>query len=300
MGEPSCKLDALLEGADVVIVHEWNEPELVKAIGEHHKRNPGYRLLFHDTHHRAATEPEAMARYDLSGYDGVLAFGAVIRDLYLKNGWCKQAWTWHEAADPHVFRQRDCDGFDGDLVWVGNWGDEERTAELHEFLIEPVRELGLKAKVYGVRYPDHAKRALQEAGIEYGGWLPNHRAPEVFARYRMTVHVPRRPYVQALPGIPTIRVFEALACRIPLICAPWSDAEQLFCEGHDYLAARDGGEMRKQMSWILENPALAACIALQGHKTLMARHTCAHRVDELEEILGIRAKTPYRSGAVAI
>ena len=39
----------------------------------------------------------------------------------------------------------------------------------------------------------------------------------MFARYRVTVHVPRRPYVAALPGIPTIRPFEALACGIPLV-----------------------------------------------------------------------------------
>ena len=55
--------------------------------------------------------------------------------------------------------------------------------------------------------------------------------PEVFARFRVTVHVPRRPYVEALPGIPTIRVFEALACGIPLVCAPWDDAEGLFTPG---------------------------------------------------------------------
>ena len=31
-------------------------------IGEHHARNGGYRLFFHDTHHRAITAPEQMAR----------------------------------------------------------------------------------------------------------------------------------------------------------------------------------------------------------------------------------------------
>jgi hypothetical protein len=33
------------------------------------------------------------------------------------------------------------------------------------------------------------------------------------------------------PGIPTIRVFEALACGVPLICAPWRDEENLFPPG---------------------------------------------------------------------
>jgi spore maturation protein CgeB len=45
---------------------------------------------------------------------------------------------------------------------------------------------------------------------------------------------------RALPGIPTIRVFEALACGIPLVSAPWDDAEGLFRPGEDFLVARDG------------------------------------------------------------
>ena len=45
---------------------------------------------------------------------------------------------WHEAADTRVFRPSQADK-EGDLVWVGNWGDDERTAELQEFLIDPDR-----------------------------------------------------------------------------------------------------------------------------------------------------------------
>ena len=61
----------------------------------------------------------------------------------------------------------------------------------------------------------------------------------------MTVHVPREPYARALPGVPTIRVFEALACGIPLLSAPWEDAEHLFTPGRDFLVARDGAQMRR-------------------------------------------------------
>ena len=213
-------LKAELEGADLVLVHEWNEPRLVAQIGELRKNGGTFRLLFHDTHHRAVSAPREMEAFDLSGYDGVLAFGQVVRDLYLRNGWAKAAWTWHEAADIEVFRPIEAPKT-GDLVWIGNWGDDERTAELSEFLIEPARELKLQTLIHGVRYPDSAREKLRDAGIEYGGYLPNFRAPQTFARFRVTVHVPRRPYVAALPGIPTIRPFEALACGIPLISAPW-------------------------------------------------------------------------------
>ncbi|HEV3408702.1 MAG TPA: glycosyltransferase [Chthoniobacterales bacterium] len=274
-------IDATLSGADLVLVHEWNEHELVRRIGEHHARNRGYVLLFHDTHHRAMTAPDQMHGYELTHYDGVLAYGDVLRQLYEERDWARRAFTWHEAADTRVFRPLPRGDYEGDVVWIGNWGDDERSAELREFLIEPVSVLGLNAKIYGVRYPDSALELLREARIDFGGWLPNYRAPEVFARYKLTVHIPRRPYVRALPGIPTIRPFEALACGIPLVCSPWDDSEHLFTPGKDYLVARDPAEMKKHLRALLEDKQMARELAEHGLETIRARHTCAHRVDEL-------------------
>lgn len=280
----SIDLDKELQAANLVLVHEWNEHDLVRRIGEHHASRRNYLLLFHDTHHRAVTDKESVAGYDLRHYDGVLAFGKVIRDLYLQEGWARQAWTWHEAADINVFFPHSAKNMEGDLVWIGNWGDDERTAELQEFLLKPVKALGLKAQVYGVRYPDSARAALADAGIEYRGWLPNFEAPEVFARFRVTVHVPRRPYATALPGIPTIRVFEALACGIPMASAPWDDIEGLFTPGEDFVLARNGEEMKHKLSALLQDPGMARKIASRGLETIRSRHTCAHRVDELLDI----------------
>jgi len=276
----SLDLERALDGADLVIVHEWNDRELVARVGRHRAAGGGFRLLFHDTHHRAVTAPEEMAEYDLRDYDGVLAFGGRIRDLYLERGWAARAWTWHEAADVRVFHPLERDA-EGDLVWIGNWGDGERSAELETFLIKPVRALQLMTDVHGVRYPEHAVALLRNSGIAYRGWLPNFLVPEVFARHRVTVHVPRRPYVEALPGIPTIRVFEALACGIPLVSAPWSDAESLFAPGTDFLVAHDEVEMTRQLRAVLFEKGLAESLRAHGLETIRARHTCAHRVDEL-------------------
>lgn len=273
-------LDQALDGADLVLVHEWNDPALVARLGRYRARARDFRLLFHDTHHRAVSDPAAMAAYDLRDYDGVLAFGSVLRELYLELGWTQRAWTWHEAADTRVFRPMGGLPRIGDLVWVGNWGDDERTAELREFLLEPARALGLRARVYGVRYPAAAKQALREAGIQYGGYLPNHEVPLAFARHRFTVHVPRRPYVRALPGIPTIRPFEALACGIPLVSSPWPDIDGLFCPG-DFLVARDGAEMTAHMRALSTDDDLASELSRRGRRRILAHHTCGHRVDEL-------------------
>jgi spore maturation protein CgeB len=278
-------LDEALHGADVVIVHEWSREALVERIGEHKRRGGGYVLLFHDTHHRSATDTTALAGYDLRHYDGILAFGEVIRERYLARGWGRRAWTWHEAADTRTFTPLPPAMSQDDLVWIGNWGDDERSAELRSFLVEPVRALGLTATVHGVRYPEEARRSLEEAGIHYGGWLPNHEAPHVYARHRMTVHVPRRPYVESLPGIPTIRVFEALACGIPLVSTAWRDVEGLFTPDADFLVAASPEDMMRHLRALAADPALRAALAAHGLATIRSRHTCAHRVDELLSIL---------------
>jgi spore maturation protein CgeB len=277
-------VDQLTAGASLVIVHEWNEPSLVRRLGELRAHRGDFRLLFHDTHHRSVTDPAAMSAYELRHYDGVLAYGESIREIYRNTGWAKRVWTWHEAADVRVFYPRTRSRVDGDVVWIGNWGDDEREEEIREFLIGPVKALRLRARVYGVRYPRHALEMLANAGIEYGGWVPNYAVPEVFSRYRVTLHIPRRPYTAALRGIPTIRPFEAMACGIPLISAPWEDSERLFRPGQDFLVARSGLEMGRHLTTVLRDPRVSQRLRASGLETIQQRHTCAHRVDELMEI----------------
>lgn len=90
---------------------------------------------------------------------------------------------------------------------------------MREFLFKPARKLNLNTCVYGVRYPDHSREMPFQTGIEYGGWPPNYRAPQIFANFKFTAHVPRRTHVASLPGVPTIRVFEAAGAGAYLIPA---------------------------------------------------------------------------------
>ena len=296
-------LDEALHGADLVIVHEWSSPDLIAQIGRRRAQGAAFTLLFHDTHHRAVSAPDELAQFDLDGFDGVLAFGEVLRQIYLKLGWADRAFTWHEAADvalyhplPHIERT-------DDLIWIGNWGDGERSAELNEFLVEPVAELKLRASAYGVRYSDAALETIRAAGIRYEGWLPAHRAPAAFASARATVHVPRGPYVRSLPGIPTIRVFEAMACGIPLVSAPWSDSEGLFPEG-TYFSAADGAQMKRTLRMLLADRELSSATVEAGLRAIRERHTCRHRAEQLLGIVdsirisGQPQQRPY-VGAVA-
>jgi spore maturation protein CgeB len=273
-------LDLALYGAELVIVHEWNSPDLIGDLSRRRARGASFTLLFHDTHHRAVTAPDELERFDLDGFDGVLAFGEVLRQIYLRLGWANRVFTWHEAADTALYRPLPEIEPTHDVIWIGNWGDGERSAELSEFLLRPVSELGLRARVHGVRYPLDALHAIEAAGIEYCGWLPAHRAPTAFAGARATVHVPRGPYARSLPGIPTIRMFEAMACGIPVASAPWNDVENLFPPG-SYLRAANGAQMKDALQALLHDPELGATVTTAGLQTIAERHTCRHRALEL-------------------
>ncbi|WP_228244087.1 glycosyltransferase [Porphyrobacter sp. GA68] len=296
--QPGSDPAELTDGADLVIMHEWNEPDLVAAVGQLRKGGAAFTLLFHDTHHRAVSAPDEMRAYDLSGYDGVLAFGETLSEVYRGWGWSDRVWTWHEAADTRHFRPPEEERERNGLIWIGNWGDGERTQEIEEFLLAPARRANQSLDIYGVRYTSAAKQMVSAYGARYFGWAPNAHAPELFARHKATVHVPRRFYRDILPGIPTIRVFEALACGIPLVSAPWEDSEGLFRPGTDYLVAEDGAAMEQHLRALAEDADARASFARHGLETILARHTCAHRADELLNIATrLRDEHPQRKFA---
>ena len=229
---PGTPVEGLTDGADLVIVHEWNDHDLVAAVGDLRKHGARFTLLFHDTHHRAVSEPESMKAYDLSGYDGVLAFGETLSEIYRGWGWNNRVWTWHEAADLRRFHPPVEEGERDGLVWIGNWGDGERTEELERFLFAPAKDAALPLDIYGVRYPAEALATLDRYGVRYHGWAPN--AAE------MTRHL---------------------------------------------TALRDDADLRRSL-------------AAHGLATIKARHTCAHRVDQLLAIVtGLRTDTATKEAA---
>jgi spore maturation protein CgeB len=278
-------VDELTRGADVVLVHEFNEPDLVGALSYLRRRRGDFLLLFHDTHHRAVSCPWQIERLNLSQYDAILAYGESLREAYLTELGFERVWTFHEAADTTVFYPRTESSWRDDVIWIGNWGDEERTRELHDYLIDSARALPeLRFAIHGVRYPEAGRQEIELAGIDFRGWVANHRVPEAFGQAKMTLHIPRGPYLDRLPGIPTIRPFEALACGVPLISTPWEDREALFRTGRDLLMVHSPAEMRETIRRLAEDEEARLRLAESGLETIRARHTCDHRAEELEAI----------------
>lgn len=280
----SLDLSRALDGADLVIVHEWTDPALLRRIGRHRDRWGNYQLLFHDTHHRLLSAPETMRLDDLAPFDGVLTFGSVLREAYLAHGWNRHVWVWREAADTSIFHPPVSEAPDraGDVVWIGNW-DDEKAATLADLFVEPVRSLRARALCYGGGYPDAAVQQLQAAGIAHRGWLPNFWVPQVYARFRVTIDIAQQPHRDQSTGVSLMRPLQAMACGIPLIRSG-HDEEGMFRAGHDYLVAANRQEMLRQLGRVLADDELADSLARHGRQAILARHTVRHRVDQLLEI----------------
>ena len=273
----------LVGDCDVVIAHEWTEPWALDALARA-RRNRHFLFLFHDTHHRAVSDPARLHGAWMNDCDGILVFGASLADVYTKKNWHDRIFVWHEAADTSVFKPPAIETIRHGLVFIGNWGDNERNAALGQFLLRPAQASGSPLDIFGVRYPASACGILAAHSAHYRGFVANADVPSRFAHYRATIHIPRSFYVRHLPGIPTIRVFEALACGIPLLSAPWADDEELFTPD-SFIMARTNREMERAMQSILHDDDLWHYLSKNGLQQIQSRHSCAVRAQELINII---------------
>lgn len=273
-----------LELTDVAIVHEWNEPDVVALLGRL-CRERGVRSLFHDTHYRVVLEAAYRAQLGLEWYDGIVAYSPSVAERYRALGF-HNVEVVHEAADVTVFRPLAVPK-QHDVVFIGNYGDGDRNAELERFVFGPRRRLRhLRFAMYGVRYPAEVLERMRNGlEVDYRGWVANVEVPRIYSASNVVLHLPRRQYVSLLPGTPTIRVFEALASGACLVSLPWPDTDCLFTAGRDYLVAHSPDEMHDLLARLCEDAELRERIGRQGRATILARHTCDHRAAQLLESL---------------
>ena len=274
-----------LAQTDVAIVHEWNEPGVIRLVGRV-CRQLGVRAVFHDTHYRVVLDAAYRDSLGLEQFDDILAYSPSTAQRFRDLGY-SNVHVFHEAADTTVYAPLDIPKT-SDVVFVGNYGDGDRSKELEDYIFGPRYALPhLRYTLYGVRYPDEVVARLNNGlDIGYRGWLPNVLVPRVYSSARVVLHVPRRQYLELLPGTPTIRVFEALASGACLISLPWEDTDRLFQAGSDYVVARSPDEMRELIAWLCRDDAAREQVGRHGRATILARHTCGHRAEQLLELLG--------------
>ena len=75
-----------------------------------------------------------------------------------------------------------------------------------------------------------------------------------------------------------------MACKIPLLSAPWEDSENLFTAGKDYLIAQNGQDMMILLAKVLTETNFTETMVNHAYQTVASRHTCDHRAEELLDI----------------
>ena len=82
---------------------------------------------------------------------------------------------------------------------------------------------------------------------------------------------------------PSVRLFEAAACAVPLISDVWEGLGSFFEPGAEILLAESAEAVLAALDHLPEEQRSA--LGRAGRARIMARHTAAHRADELETLL---------------
>lgn len=163
-----------------------------------------------------------------------------------------------------------------DLGYMGTYS-ADRQRELRRLMLDPARaETTRKFVVAGPQYP---------SAIE---WPPNveridHLAPSqhraFYNEMAFTLNVTRSDMVAA-GWSPSVRLFEAAACGVPIITDAWPGLEELFEPDAEILIAHDGDDVLRYLRDLGDPDRRAigarACARVRGF------HTAAHRAAELE------------------
>lgn len=162
-----------------------------------------------------------------------------------------------------------------DLGYIGTYA-EDRQPALNELLIEPARALPQRRFILAgpqyplnIDWPDNIRRL-------------DHVAPEhhrhFYANQRFTLNLTRQAMVKAGHS-PSVRLFEAAACGIPIISDAWQGLDQLFKPDEEILIAHSREDVQRFLALPEERRRE---IGMAARARVLQNHTATHRAMELE------------------
>ena len=211
--------------------------------------------------------PELAARFDL-----YLSFtgGPMLRRLERELG-VRRARAFHCFVDPQAYRPREV-GERWLLGYLGTYG-ADRQPSLERLLLEPARRRPqARFVVAGPQYPDDVPWPQNVDRIEH---LPPAAHPDFYASQRFTLNVTRADMRRA-GWSPSVRLFEAAACAVPVISDHWAGIETFFRPGREILLQ----DTTQRLAAV--TPDEARAIGERARARVLAEHTADHRVLELE------------------
>jgi spore maturation protein CgeB len=163
-----------------------------------------------------------------------------------------------------------------DLGYLGTYS-EDRQPALERLLLEPARrEPALRCVVAGPQYPQAVDWPRNVERIEH---LAPAEHPAFYAAQRFTVNVTRADMAEA-GWSPSVRLFEAAACAVPVISDDWEGLETFFEPGREILVAGDAHEVLLALANTSADARRA--IGRRARDRVLAAHTASHRAAQLE------------------
>ncbi|MGN6228313.1 MAG: CgeB family protein [Dyella sp.] len=170
-----------------------------------------------------------------------------------------------------------------DLGYLGTYSPD-RQPRLESLLLEPARrEPARRFTVAGPMYPDTIG---WPDSVERREHVPPDEHRAFYNQQRFTLNVTRDDMIRA-GWSPSVRLFEAAACGVPIISDRWPGLEELLEPGQEILLADTSEQVLGYLRDLDE--ATREAIGARARERVMAEHTAAHRAQQL---VGMLADVP--------
>jgi spore maturation protein CgeB len=186
----------------------------------------------------------------------------------------------HCSADPEEYfpepSARDRAARDAyDLGYLGTFSRDRQDA-LARLLFAPARRRPRgRFVVGGAQFPPDLGWPRNVEHVEH---VPPSRHRAFYCAQRFTLNVTRREMVLA-GWSPSVRLFEAAACGVPVISDAWPGLDEFFTVGREILVARSADDVLRILAM---PPDERAAIGARARRRLLAEHTAMHRAETLE------------------
>ena len=214
----------------------------------------------------------------VAGYDLYLSFtgGPTLRRLEDRYG-SPRARALYCSVDPDLYPVLDRPAR-WDLSYLGTYS-ADRQPTLERLLLGPARRRpDLRFAVAGPQYPEDVAWPDNVERFAHVG--PADHA-EFYAASRWTLNVTRADMIAA-GWSPSVRLFEAASCAVPIVSDRWDGMDEVLRPGRDILVAEDGAAV---LAALARPEADRRALGRAGRARVLAAHTAAHRAGELDAAL---------------
>ena len=175
-----------------------------------------------------------------------------------------------------------------DLSYLGTYSPDRQPA-LERLLLEPARAAPhLRFAVAGPQYPADVDWPSNVERIDH---VPPAEHAAFYSASRYTLNITRTDMVEA-GWSPSVRLFEAAACRTPVISDMWPGLEAFFLPDKEIVLAQTSAAVLQTLAG---GEAEREARANRAQERVLAAHTARHRAAELERALMEAAEAPARS-----